>query len=155
MQIKGVDDITLRYGKKYTVAQCILNKADEPELVLKSIFQNFINQFEKESNTQLELTIQNRVWSSFSRNRAASLKKTFTLAFCDNILINFTDDEIDQMLKKFTGKGPEVDKYCRARLELEYILKKNKLLQSLIQEANSMSKEFISEIIEAVKNEGV
>lgn len=94
-----VVDITNRWD----LAQTISDKNPIPEHVLKKYFEIAIKNIELQAGTQYAPEIKLKAWKVLSSEKINRLHEVFLLAFCDKILGDFTDPEIDEMLTDFNN----------------------------------------------------
>jgi hypothetical protein len=144
------EDIT---ANKWELAQRLAGHSNLPEEVLKAIFTGAMDQLEVMSNTKFETSMRDRVWNKVSEEKLKILKETFILEFCKQILRGFDEDQTKEML----GEHINIKKHIEntAHLQLAYQLNQSLITDAVIEKGHSITKEWIPEIVEAVKKEGI
>lgn len=151
VQASQMSDIT----SKWELAQRMSGHAKAPEQALKSIFKGAMQKLEEVANTNFEVLMKERVWSTVSNENLKTLKKTFILEFCDKILGIFNEEQASEMLEEHKRTGFVKNIIYSSQMQTAYALSQESIIDAVIKKANSMTDAWIPEIIEAVKKEGI
>lgn len=151
IQVNQITDITYRWE----LAKRLTGDTKAPEQVLKAIFQGCMNSLQKIYHTKFTSNLQDKVWDSVSKDRLATLNETLILDFCEKILEKFNDKEVNEILEEHKSTGFVNNFAYTGYLKTAYSFYKEDILETVALKANSMTNNFIPEIIIAVRKEGI
>lgn len=151
VQAVQITDVT----NKWELAQRISGHAEAPEQALQSVFKGAIQQLEKISKTKFENSMKDQVWNVVSKEKLKTLKETFILEFCEQILGSFSEDEASFMLEEHKRTGAVRNIIYSSQIQIAFALSQSSIIEAVVKKANSMTTKWIPEIYEAVRKEGI
>jgi hypothetical protein len=143
------------FTNKWELAQRISGHAKAPEQALQSVFTGAMENLEEISKTTFESSMKERVWSSVSEAKLKNLKEAFILEFCEKILGSFSNEEAGTMLEENKKLGAVKNILYSSRLQVAFALQQKSIIEAVVKKADSMTEEWIPEIVAAVKKEGI
>ncbi len=135
------------------LAKRIAGDATAPEDSLRSIYKGAFIRLEELLKTAPQSSVKERVWTIVSRERLPILKETLISAFCENILFAFEDKEISEMLEEHKRTGFVKNSIYSGQIQVAYFLKKEIIINTVVEKANSMTDDFIPDIVAALQDE--
>ena len=140
---------------KWELAQRLSGHTKAPEQALKCVFKGAMQHLEVVANTKFETSMKERVWEKVSKEKLKTLKETFILEFCDKILGDFNDEAVNEMIEEHKLIGIIKFSMNSIQLQTAYSLTQSSIIDTVVQKANSMIRDWIPEIVNAVKEEGI
>jgi len=151
VQESQVSDITA----KLELAERMAGHAGAPKQALESIFEGVIQQLEKIADKKFDASLKERVWNKVSKEHLKSLKEHFLLEFCEKILGTFSVNEAEEMLAEHKSTGFVRHFIYSSQIQTAYHLNQSAIIDSGVKKANSMTNDWIPEIVKAVREEGI
>lgn len=140
---------------KWELANRIAGGANVPKQALEAIFTGAMQALETAANVPFQPAMRTRVWEVISAEKLPILKETLLLAVCDNILGQFDDSQVEEMLAEHKATGFIKSPHYKVAIGMAYDFQHEKIVQAVKLKAKLMSEEWVPEIIAAVKNEGI
>ena len=129
--------------------------ANAPEQALRSVFLGAIKQLEEVAKTEFSSSMVEKVWDTVSKEKLKSLKESFILEFCDQILGSFEEAEVNAMLEEHKRTSVIRNMKYSTQLQVAFGLSQQNILDAVVEKANSMTTGWIPQIVDAVKKEGI
>jgi len=146
-----VSDVTA----KLELAERMAGHAGAPKQALESIFEGAMRQIEKIAEKQFDTSLKQRVWDMVSKQQLESLKEYFLLEFCENILGTFSNNEAEEMLEEHKRTGSIRHYIYSSQIQTSYQLHHSAIIDSVQVKAESMTDNWIPEIVKAAREEGI
>ena len=148
VQVKGISN-------KYQLATRMAGQSKAPKQALEAIFKGAMDELVRCREVTIAPSLYKRVWEKVSEERIKTLNRHFLNQYCYLILGTFTEKESAELLAQhksmnFIPFGP-----ANIRIQVAYKLNYDKIIGSLMEEAESMISKWIPEIVETLKEEGV
>lgn len=140
---------------RWALAQSLNRDSKIPEESLRVIFEKTMDDLKSLSSKKFEPSLKERIWNKTSQYPLETLQNTFFLEFCSLILEDFKDDEVNTMLNKCKKTKTTKTKALNTRLETARDKKIQLVVNSVIEKADSIKRNFVFQIIGALKKEGI
>lgn len=146
-----ITDIT----NKFELAQRLTSDSKAPEEALQASFSGVMEQLEVIAHTKFDSSMKERVWNAVSEEKLKTLKTEFIYTVCERILGSFNEEDSRLMLEEHKNTGCIKNIRYTSGLQVAFHLSQSTIIDAVMQKATSMTKEWIPEIVEAVKKEGI
>ena len=142
-------------ANRWDLAKRLSKNENETEHIIRNLFKDVIAKIEENLKEKFSLSLKHNVWNSVYKDRVVALKLKVINEVYDNILGLLDDETVDKMLEEHKSAGLISTADYVSYLGRAFIDFQPEITRILEQEVNSIKLEFISEITNAVKNEGV
>ncbi len=139
---------------KLELSQILLD-INIPEICLKTVFDVALQKLKDLLNADIESSLEDRIWKLISQKKLPLLTETLITACCEHVLAEFEDKEINQMLEEFKTMGIVKNLLLSLQLVEAYKLKREILISSVAERANSLSEDLIPEILIVLNKESI
>jgi len=156
---KPFDESRITFSsKKMELATRITGHSKAPKQSLECVFEGAILAIEEYSKTKFDSVLKERVWNKVSTERIKSLRETLLFNVCIKMFDAFKENEVDDMLEehKRTGiiRSSHFNTYAE-RIHEAYRLNHSSIEDSVAESAKSMEDDFVLEIDQALRDEGI
>lgn len=128
---------------RYQLATKIYGKSKIHEKALRPIFQRALFQL-LEGHTATNLALQEKIWKTVSRSRLIILQKTIISQIAEKSLMEFSENEIESLLKSYKDNIP--NQFLQNRLKKAMHATEETLAKTLYEKASSMKEEIEDQI---------
>lgn len=146
--IESIDDkisSILIYNANNQLSRDISDQSKKiSDKVLRTLFQDAVQELELESQTKFEDSIKEKIWNNVSVEKLQILGSTFTKEFFMNF--SFMDQKV-----LLCAAGPAVN----AHIHISFSMKKELAVDAVVKKAKSLADPWIQEIIKSSKEEGI
>lgn len=140
---------------KFELAERIAGKSSVHEQALESVFVGVMSGIKETAKIEFEPSLKQRIWNKVSKSRLDSLKEFLLLKYCEKILGTFGNTELEEMLEEHKRTGYVKNDIYKAQLQIAYYFHHLHIIYAVVEKANSMTKDWIPEIVQAVREEGI
>lgn len=140
---------------QWELAKRLLDKEETPQDILELIFTTAMKKLETIANQSFEASIKERVWKKVFTERVKGLNEILIREFCDKILGNFSNENVNKMIEEHKLTGVIRFSENSIELQINFHCNESSIKNTVKQKAHSMIQSCIPEIVKAINEEGI